>query len=104
MMNGGHMGSFGTGNGGFYGYNGMPFGFNPFDMMYSGSLVTMIVFGLIALTLFLIFKNRKQQTSVSSFKKETATVIDAEEVAKLRYARGEISHDEFQSILQTIKR
>ncbi|WP_330948518.1 SHOCT domain-containing protein [Virgibacillus sp. MG-45] len=100
MMNGGHMGSFG--NGGFNGYNGMQQGFNSFDMMAGGSLMTMLVFVLIAFTLYLIFKNKKQQTSVSS-NMGNSTVIEAEEVAKLRYARGEITHEEFQSILKTIK-
>ena len=100
MMNGGHMGSFG--NGGFNGYNGMQQGFNSFDMMAGGSLMTMLIFGLIAFTLYLIFKNKKQQTSVSS-NMGNSPVIEAEEVAKLRYARGEITHEEFQAILKTIK-
>jgi len=101
MMNGGHMGAFG--NGGFNGYNGMQQGFNLFDMMASSSLMTMLVFGLIAFAPYLIFKNKKQQTSVLSLNTENSTVTDAEEVAKLRYARGEITHEEFQSILKTIK-
>ena len=100
MMNGGHMGS--CGNGDFFGYNGMQQGFNSFDMMAGGSLMTMLVFGLIAFTLYLIFKNKKQQNSVSS-NMGNSTVIEAEEVAKLRYARGEITHEEFQTILKTIK-
>ncbi|RTR28172.1 hypothetical protein EKG37_17890 [Robertmurraya yapensis] len=104
MMNGGHMGSFGGSNGGFYGYNGMPSGFNSFDMMFNGSFMTLIVFALIGVVLFLLLRNQKQQTRVSSIKMNNTTVIEAEEVAKLRYARGEISHDEFQSILQTIKK
>lgn len=105
MMNGGHMGSFGGSNGGFYGYNGMPSGFNSFDMMFNGSFMTLIVLALIGVVLFLLIRNRKQATSVSSsIKMNHTTVIEAEEIAKLRYARGEISHDEFQSILQTIKK
>ena len=101
MMGGGHMGSFG--NGGFNGYNGMQQGFNSFDMMAGGSVMTVLVFGLIALALYLIFRNKNQQTSVSTLNTGNATVIEAEEVAKLRYARGEITHEEFQSILKTIK-
>jgi len=104
MMNGGHMGSFVGSNGGFYGYNGMPFGFNSFDMMFNGSFMTILMFILIGVVLFLLLRNQKQQTRVSSIKMNNTTVIEAEEVAKLRYARGEISHDEFQSILQTIKK
>ncbi|MFS1515459.1 hypothetical protein V1503_02915 [Bacillus sp. SCS-151] len=103
MMNGGHMGSFG-GNGGFYGYNGMPSGFNNFDMMFNGSFMTIIVIGIITVGLILIFKNQKiHRTSASSYNKQGTTVIEAEEVAKLRYARGEITHDELQAILKTIK-
>lgn len=101
MMGGGHMGSFG--NGGFNGYNGMQQGFNSFDMMAGGSVMTVLVFGLIALALYLIFRNKNQKTSVSTLNTGNATVIEAEEVAKLRYARGEITHEEFQSILKTIK-
>ncbi|AWI14194.1 hypothetical protein CQJ30_09855 [Caldibacillus thermoamylovorans] len=103
-MNGGHMGSFGGSNGGFYCYNGMPSGFNSFDMMFNGSFMTILMFILIGVVLFLLLRNQKQQTRVSSIKMNNTTVIEAEEVAKLRYARGEISHDEFQSILQTIKK
>ncbi|GGM29385.1 hypothetical protein GCM10011351_14380 [Paraliobacillus quinghaiensis] len=101
MMSGGHMGYFG--NGGFNGYNGMQQGFNSFDMMAGGSVMTVLVFGLIALALYLIFRNKNQQTSVSTLNTGNATVIEAEEIAKLRYARGEITHEEFQSILKTIK-
>ncbi|WP_062356463.1 SHOCT domain-containing protein [Bacillus kwashiorkori] len=104
MMNGGHMGPFGGSNGGFHGYKGMPSGFSSFDMMFNGSFITLIVLALIGLVLYLLFRNKKQQTRVSSIKTNHTTVIEAEEVAKLRYARGEISHDEFQSILQTIKK
>jgi putative membrane protein len=104
MMGGGHMGSFGNGGfNGYNGYNGMQQGFNSFDMMAGGSVMTVLVFGLIALALYLIFKNKNQQTSVSPLNKSNPTVIEAEEVAKLRYARGEITHEEFQSILKTIK-
>ncbi|WP_312098678.1 hypothetical protein [Niallia sp.] len=105
MMNGGHMGSFGGSSGGSYGYNGIPSGFNSFDMMLNGYFMTILMFILIGVVLFLLLlRNRKQQTRVSSIKMNHTTVIKAEEVAKLRYARGEISHDEFQSILQTINK
>ncbi|MEQ6390255.1 hypothetical protein RZN22_13150 [Bacillaceae bacterium S4-13-58] len=101
MMNGGHMGSFG--NGGYYGYNGMQQGFNSLDMTADNSLLTLLVLGLITFVIYLIFKNKNQQNLVSTSMKENTVVIDGKEVAKLRYARGEISHEEFQSILKTIK-
>ncbi len=101
MMNGGHMGSFG--NGGYYGYNGMQQGFNSFDMMGGSSWMTVLVFGIIVFALYTIYKNKKPNTSVTSSIAGSTTVIGSEEVAKLRYARGEISHEEFKSILTTIK-
>ncbi|WP_182200963.1 hypothetical protein [Paraliobacillus salinarum] len=103
MMGGGHMGSFGNNNGGFYGYNEMHSASNWFDGMFTNSFMSFILLILILIVLYMIFKNRKQQTMVSPNQKKQTTVIEAEEAAKLRYARGEISLEEFQSIIQTIR-
>jgi putative membrane protein len=100
MMNGGYMSNFM--NGGYNG-NGMQQGFNSFNMMGGSNIMPMIGVGLILLMIYFIFKDKKKQGSALSLNKETFSVINAEEVAKLRYARGEISHEEFQSILEIIK-
>lgn len=90
-----------NGYSGVYGHhNG---GYNSFDMMTGGYFMTVLLVGAIVLFLLLIFKNKKQQTKGSLLNNATETNMEAEEVVKLRYARGEISHDEFQSILKTIK-
>jgi putative membrane protein len=95
MMNGGYMGRFG---------NGMQRGFNSFDNMANGSpLMTVLIVALIVFTLFLVFKKKKQQTTVSALNTGNSTVTEAEEIAKLRYARGEITDEEFQTILKTLK-
>lgn len=98
MMNGGYMGYFGND-----GYKGMQRGFNSFGEMGNGSLVTVLIVALIAFALYLIFKNKKQQTTVSALTTGNATVTKAEEIAKSRYARGEITHEEFQTMLKTLK-
>ncbi|PLR79762.1 hypothetical protein CVD25_23105 [Bacillus canaveralius] len=108
MMNG-HMGSFGStyggygngiGNGGFEGY---PFGLNNFGWMSGMNLSGLLLIALIAFSLYLFFINKNQYTRLSPMKTERLPSIEAEEVIKLRYARGEISFDEFQSILKMIK-
>lgn len=103
MMGGGHMGFFGNNNREFYGYNGMQSGFNRFDGMFTSSFMAFVLFVLIFIILYMIFKNRKQQTITSPNKQHQTTVIKADEAAKLRYARGEITQEEFQSILHRIK-
>jgi len=98
MMNGGYMGYFGNG-----GYNGMQRGFNSFGEMGNGFLVTVLIVALIAFALYLVFKKKKQQTIVSAVNTGDPAVTEAEEIAKLRYARGEITDEEFQTILKTLK-
>lgn len=95
------MGNFS--NGGYNGYSGMQQGFNSFDRMGGSNLIPMLMVGLIALMVYFLFKDKKKQEPTLSLNKETSSVINAEEVAKLRYARGEISHEEFQYILKIIK-
>ncbi|SIN87832.1 putative membrane protein [Carnobacterium alterfunditum] len=99
MMNGGYMGYFGKG-----GYNSMQRGFNSFDKMANGSpLLTVLIVALIVVALYLVFKKKKQQTTVSALNTRNSTVTEAEEIAKSRYARGEITDEEFQTILKTLK-
>lgn len=98
MMNGGYMGRFGNG-----GYNDMQRGFNSFGEMANGSLMTVLIVALIVFALYLVFKKKNQQTTVSALNTGNSTVTEAEEIAKLRYARGEITDEEFQTILKTLK-
>ncbi|KIY23039.1 MULTISPECIES: SHOCT domain-containing protein [Mesobacillus] len=93
MMNG-HMGSFINGNG-----YGAPSGFSQFGMMPYFNSSTFIFLVLIAIGVYFLMKN-KFLPKANSRKIQT---IEAEEIAKLRYARGEITLEEFQRILKTIK-
>ncbi|WP_374066896.1 SHOCT domain-containing protein [Paraliobacillus sp. JSM ZJ581] len=95
------MGSFHN-NGGFHGYNGMHSRFNWFDRMFTDYFLIFIAFILILVILFVIFKRRKQK-NFSTNKKQHFVVNEAEEIVKLRYARGEITQEELHSILQIIK-
>lgn len=93
-MMGGHMGSFING----YGFNG-PSGYSQFGMMPYFNFSTLIFLGLIAVGAYLLFKNR----AAINQKPGNIQAIEAEEMAKLRYARGEITFEEFQQILRTIQ-
>ena len=100
MMNGGHMGNFS--NGGYNnGYDGVQQGFNTINTMLGSDLRQMLVVGLVMLLIYIIFKNRKRQGPEVT--EETSSVTSAKEAAKLRYACGEISYEEFQSILKVIE-
>jgi putative membrane protein len=93
MMNG-HMGSFING----YGYSG-PSGLTQFGMMPYFNSSTLIFIVLIAIGVYFLMKNQ----SLSKANSGNIQSIEAEEMAKLRYARGEITLEEFQQILKTIK-
>ncbi|MBC9826174.1 SHOCT domain-containing protein [Carnobacterium inhibens] len=100
MMNGGHMGNFS--NGGYNnGYEGMQQGFNTFNTMLGSNLKQMIIVGLIFLVIYIFFKDQKRQKPEQN--KEASSVTTAKEAAKLRYACGEITYEEFQSILEVIE-
>lgn len=86
-MNGGYRGYFWND-----GYDGMQRGFNSFNNS-AGLLMLLLVVALIVFVVYLIFKNKKQQISDN----------EAEEIVKMRYARGEITHEELQSILKTLR-
>lgn len=90
----GHMGSLING----YGYSG-PSGFTQFGMMPYFNSSALIFIVLIAIGVYLLMKNQSLPKANSG----TIQSIDAEEMAKLRYARGEITLEEFQQIIITIK-
>lgn len=89
-MMGGHMGSFING----HGFNG-PSGFSQFGMMPYFNFSTLIFAALIAIGVYFLLKKR-------TFTKTKPGSIEAEEMVKLRYARGEIAYEEFQQILRSI--
>ncbi|MBT2641600.1 SHOCT domain-containing protein [Bacillus sp. ISL-41] len=60
---------------------------------------TLIFLVLIAIGVFFLMKNQ----SLSKANSGNIQSLEAEEMAKLRYARGEITLEEFQQILITIK-
>lgn len=93
MMNG-HMNSFMSG----YSNRLLP-EFSQFGMMPYFSLAALVFLLSIALGFYLLKKNK---TSVKEKDREPQG-IGAEEMAKLRYARGEITIDELQNILKTIR-
>jgi putative membrane protein len=93
MMNG-HMGSFING----YGYSG-PSAFTQFGMMPYFNPSTLIFLVLISIGVYFLMKNQSLPKANSG----NIQSIEAEEMAKLRYARGEIALGEFEQILKTIK-
>ena len=97
MMNG-HMSSLvnGYGNGGI---NGIPAGMSQFGQIPYFSFSSLVFLALIAFGLFLLFKRR----NTANLENRKSPVIEAVELVKLRYARGEITFDEFQSIVKTIQ-
>jgi putative membrane protein len=96
MMNGGHMGNFSQGR-----YGGLQQDFHSLNTLFGNNLKEVIFVGLIVLVIYVFFKRQKNQGSEQT--RETSAVTTAKEAAKLRYACGEISHEEFQSILKAIE-
>lgn len=96
MMNGMMNGANGICNGAVNGlYSGGMFGF-PFSAL--------IFAGLVILVVYLLFRNKKQASNKELiFKNEKSLPVDATEIVRLRYARGEISLEEFQTIIKNIQ-
>lgn len=102
MMNGG-MGNLGNGfpNNGTGGYAGAV---NNFGWFQGVNLTMVLLIGIAIFVLFLLFKNKKQPANKEViFPTEKSPALDAAEVVRLRYARGEISFEEFQTILKNIQ-
>lgn len=93
-MMGGQMGSFVNG----YGFNGHS-GYSQFGVMPYFNFTTLIFLALIAVGVYLFFKNR----TATNPNPGNTQAIEADEMAKLRYARGEITFEEFQQIFRTIR-
>ena len=103
MMNGGQMGNFGNGfpNNGTGGYAGA---WNNFGWFQGINFTMVLLIGIAILVLYLLFKNKKQPVKKEViFPTEKSPAVDATEVVRLRYARGEITFDEFQTILKNIQ-
>ena len=83
------------------GYHGMQQGFNAFNTMLGSNLKQMMVVGLIVLVLYIFLKDQKRLKPEQN--KEASSITTAKEAAKLRYACGEITYEEFQSILEVIE-
>lgn len=90
------MGNFSYGR-----YGGLQQEFHSLNTMFGNNLKQVIIVGLIVLVIYLFFKRQKRQGSEQT--KETSAVTTAKEAAKLRYACGEITYEEFQSILKAIE-
>lgn len=102
----GHMGQFGPGSFGGYGnFGGMqPYGFGSPGWMAGPDLTWILLLGLIAFAAFVFFKKNHGSTS-QNVKTDQPFQSDsqAEELVKIRYARGEISLEEFQTIMNTLR-
>ncbi|MFG6116886.1 hypothetical protein ACGTN9_17170 [Halobacillus sp. MO56] len=99
-------GYMGPGNfGGFGNFGGMsPNGFGNAGWMAGPDLTWILLFGLLAFAAYAVFK--KKQTEKGADKKEPELFhsdSEAEELVKLRYARGEITNEQYQSIIATIR-
>lgn len=89
--------AFGAYNGGLGGYAGCGNGFFGFD------LSTFLLAGLVILAFYLIFRSKKQPPKKDPIFRSEKPSMDATEIVRLRYARGEISFEEFQTILKNIQ-
>lgn len=67
-------------------------------------LSTLVLIGLALFAIYIFFKN-KQQTAKKPpiVVKYQPSLLEPEEVVRLRYARGEISFEGFQEILKNIQ-
>jgi len=96
----GHMGGYGPGYGpgnGFFGPGyGNGFGFGGFTEMLLVILIGVVVY-------MLIKRNQRPGTSTGNVNVTAETNNEALEIAKLRYVKGEITFDEYQKIITTIK-
>ncbi|MGG5253437.1 hypothetical protein ACQYAD_08065 [Neobacillus sp. SM06] len=102
MMNGG-MGNWGNGfpNNGAGGYAGA---LNNFGWFQGVNFTMVLLIGIAILVLFLLFKNKKQPIKKEAiFSVEKSPALDSAEIVRLRYARGEITFEEFQTILKNIQ-
>lgn len=99
MMNGAYSGFSGYSGGGYGGIGSCDVGGGGFF-----DLSTLLFIGLAVFALYLFFKNRRQQPvkKESLFTTENSATIEATEIVRLRYARGDISFEEFQTILNHI--
>lgn len=95
MMNGAY-GAYNAGIGGAAGCGG--------SGVFGLHLSTLLFVGIAVFAVYLFFKNRNKPVRKDpQFAAGHSTVIDAAEIARLRYARGDISFDEFQTILKSIQ-
>ncbi|WP_028784565.1 hypothetical protein [Thalassobacillus devorans] len=100
------QGYMGPGNfGGFGNLGGMsPHGFGNGGWMAGPDLTWILLFALLAIAAYVVFK--KKQTANGAVNQEPALFhsnSEAEELVKLRYARGEITNEQYQSIITTIR-
>lgn len=94
MMNGAYGAAYSGGPSGFAGCGGGLFGL-PF--------FTLLLAGLVILVIYLFLKNKKPPGKKDPIFVSEKPNIDAAEIVRLRYARGEISLEEFQTILKNIR-
>lgn len=72
--------------------------------MFGLSFSALLFAGLAFLALYLLFKNKRQPPKKEPiFINEKSSTVDAAEIIRLRYARGEISFEEFQTLLKNIQ-
>ena len=68
-----------------------------------GGLSTLLLAGLVIFIVYLFLKNKKPPVKKEPVFISEKPSIDATEIVRLRYARGEISFEEFQTILKNIQ-
>ena len=71
--------------------------------LFGFHLPTLLIVGLVIFAFYLLLKKKKQPPKKEPIFISEKPSIDAAEIVRLRYARGEISFEEFQTILKNIQ-
>lgn len=90
-------------NGAYGAYSGGLAGCGAAGGIFGFHFSTLLLAGLGIFALYVIFKKRKHAQKKEPIFISEKPSIDAAEIVRLRYARGEISFDEFQNILKNIQ-
>lgn len=78
-------------------------GFNGCEV-FGFPLPMLLIIGLAVFGIYLLRRNNKQHTKKDPiFMSDKSPTVDAAEIVRLRYARGEISFEEFQTLLKHIQ-
>lgn len=75
--------------------------FNGYGNMFWGWLIPLVLLVLIAIAVYMIFKNNKNEDQISQGE-NTQSVNRALEILDERYAKGEIDEDEYKRMKRNL--